>query len=226
MRLDKFLADSNTESRKELKKYIHRGLVTVNSCVIKDPACQIPENAVVFMNGRRVEPFKNIVIMMHKPSGYVTSTDDPRDLTVMDLIPQEYQNLGVVPVGRLDKDTEGLLLFTNDGNLIHKLISPKTETEKTYYAEYEGELSENCSENFKSGIVLKDGTKCKPAVFNSISSGQCLVTITEGMYHQVRRMLASQGLHVTYLKRISENGIELGDLEKGKIKDITSLFYT
>ncbi|MEE0097696.1 MAG: 16S rRNA pseudouridine(516) synthase, partial [Oscillospiraceae bacterium] len=163
-------------------------------------------------DGIPVRQMGRVVLMLHKPAGYVTSTSDPRDQTVMELLPPEYQKL--FPVGRLDKDTEGLLLFTNDGDLGHRLTSPKHQVEKEYYAETEGEISEEDIRAFAEGIVLRDGTQCLPAGLRESGEG-CLVTVREGKYHQVRRMLASRGKPVTYLRRIREGTLELGALPRG-----------
>ena len=219
-RLDKLLSSSVQLSRSDIKKLIYRGQVCVNGLVVKDPKAKVSHDATVCVNGEQVKLFRRCVLIMNKPRGYVTSTDDPSSPTVMELIPQQYRNLKVLPVGRLDKDTESLLVFTNDGDLIHRLISPKSGIRKKYYAEFEGSVSNDCTDNFKNGITLKDGTLCKPAVFEKVNESSCYVTVTEGMYHQVRRMMASQNLHVTYLKRVSEYSIELGDLEPGHVKEI------
>ena len=158
--------------------------------------------------------------MLHKPAGFVTSTDDPRDPTVMELLPAQYLALDPKPVGRLDKDTEGLLLFTNDGQLAHKILSPRSEIWKCYYAEHEGTADETDVKAFADGITLKDGDVCLPAELLPQGEGKSLVKICEGKYHQVRRMLASRGKPVTYLKRISEAGVELGDLPKGEVREV------
>ena len=139
----------------------------------------------------------------------------------MELLPPEYRNRGLNPVGRLDKQTEGLLLFTDDGALLHRLISPKKEVPKVYYARHEGQASGEDVEAFRQGLVLKDGTQCRPAELEPLGPGESLVTVCEGKYHQVRRMLASRGMPVTYLERRMEGALCLGDLPRGKTRPLT-----
>jgi len=220
-RLDKLLSQADVASRKELKGIIKAGRVTVDGAVIRNPEHKVDEEAAqVCVDGVPVGKQRTVVLMLHKPAGYVTSTDDPRDPTVMELIPVEYRYLDPKPVGRLDKDTEGLLLFTNDGQLAHKILSPRSRIMKCYYAEHEGLADEADVKAFAEGIVLKDGDVCLPAKLVPQGAGKSLVEICEGKYHQVRRMLASRGKPVTYLKRISEAGLELADLPKGQVREV------
>lgn len=220
-RLDKLLSEAGVASRKELKAMIRAGRVTVDGVVAKSPEQKVDEKtAEVFVDGSPVGKQRTVILMLHKPAGYVTSTDDPGNQTVMELIPEEYAYLEPKPVGRLDKDTEGLLLFTNDGQLAHKLISPRSGIWKRYYAEHEGEAGEEDVRAFQDGITLKDGDRCLPAVLIPQGPGKSLVEVCEGKYHQVRRMLASRGMPVTYLKRISEAGLELGSLPVGEIREV------
>lgn len=214
MRLDKFLSEAGVASRKDIKNMIRQGRIAVNGVKAAKPEDKVDENAAqVTVDGVRVSLRGQVVLMLHKPSGFVTSTEDPRDRTVMELLPQQYQDL--FPVGRLDKETEGLLLFTNDGELGHRLTSPKHQVEKEYYAETDGEIDEADIGAFREGIVLRDGTKCLPAELIPCDGG-CRVIVREGKYHQVRRMLASRGKPVVYLRRQREGRITLGNLEKGK----------
>lgn len=220
VRLDKFLSDAAVASRRELREIIKAGRVTVNGAVVRKPEEKIDERAAsVALDGREVGGKRRIVLLLHKPAGYVTSTDDPRDRTVMELLPKGCERL--MPVGRLDKDTEGLLLFTNDGELAHKLISPRHGIEKTYYAEHEGETDAQDVAAFAEGCVLKDGTVCLPAVLEPLGAGKSLVRVCEGKYHQVRRMLASRGKPVTYLRRIAEGGVKLDGLPLGMTRELT-----
>ena len=159
--------------------------------------------------------------MLNKPAGFVTSTDDPRDKTVMELLPKEYAHQDLKPVGRLDKATEGLLLFTNDGDLLHRLISPKKEVPKIYYAKHEGTAGESDVEAFAAGLTLRDGTVCLSAKLEPMGPGESLITVCEGKYHQVRRMMASRQMTVLYLERRSEGGLELGGLERGTCRELT-----
>ena len=220
-RLDKLLSEAGVASRKELKTIIRAGRVTVDGVVIKVPEAKVDEKAAdVRVDGQPVGKQRTIILMLHKPAGYVTSTDDPRDRTVMELLPPEIRYLDPKPVGRLDKDTEGLLLFTNDGQLAHRILSPRHQIWKRYYAEHEGEADQADVEAFAAGIALKDGDQCLPAKLIPMGMGKSMVEVCEGKYHQVRRMLASRGKPVTYLKRISEAGLELGDLPLGEIREV------
>ena len=220
-RLDKLLSEAGVASRRELKEIIRAGRVAVDGQVVRDPETKVDETAVeVMVDGRPVCRKRTVVLMLHKPAGYVTSTEDPRDRTVMELIPPQYRHLDLKPVGRLDKDTEGLLLFTNDGQLAHRLISPKSRIWKRYYAEHEGQATAEDVEAFSAGITLKDGDVCLPAKLEPLGAGRSIVEICEGKYHQVRRMLASRGMPVTYLKRIAEAGLELGDLPLGEVCEV------
>ncbi len=220
-RLDKLLSEAGVASRKELKNIIRAGRVTVDGTVAKNPEMKVDEKlADVKVDGQSVGRQRPIVLMLHKPAGYVTSTDDPRDKTVMELIPEEYRYLYPKPVGRLDKETEGLLLFTNDGQLAHRILSPKSRIWKRYYAEHEGCAGEEDVQAFADGITLKDGDVCLPAKLIPQGAGKSLVEVCEGKYHQVRRMLASRGMPVTYLKRIAEGKLELGDLPLGEVREI------
>ncbi len=220
-RLDRFLSAAGVESRRKLKDVIRSGRVTVNGTVCAVPDQKIDEqNDVVALDGQVIgRGDRRIVVMMHKPAGCVTAAADDRYPTVMEHLPPVYKRL--MPIGRLDMDTEGLLLFTNDGDLAHRLLSPKHGVEKSYYAEHTGTADEDDIAAFAQGCVLKDGTKCLPAVLEPLGEGKSLVRVREGKYHQVRRMLASRGKPVSYLRRISEGGIELGDLPVGMTRELT-----
>lgn len=220
-RLDKLLSEAGVASRKDLKTMIRAGRITVDGQVVKSPEYKVDEQeAEVCVDGKPVGKQRAILLMLHKPAGYVTSTDDPRDRTVMELIPQEYRYLDPKPVGRLDKETEGLLLFTNDGQLAHRILAPKQQVWKRYYAEHEGEAGAEDVKAFEQGILLKDGDHCLPAKLFPQGPGKSVVEVCEGKYHQVRRMLASRGMPVTYLKRISEGSLELGDLPLGQVREV------
>lgn len=220
-RLDRFLSEAGVESRRKIKEVIRSGRVTVNGEVVRLPDRKIDETtAVVTLDGERIgRGERTVVIMMHKPAGCVTAASDAMHRTVMEYLPERYRRL--MPIGRLDKETEGLLLFTNDGDLAHRLISPKRGIEKSYYAEHAGTATQEDVAAFAEGCVLKDGTKCLPAVLEPLGEGKSLVRIREGKYHQVRRMLASRDKPVSYLRRISEGGLELGDLPVGMTRELT-----
>lgn len=220
-RLDRFLSEAGVESRRKLKDVIRSGRVTVNGEVCAVPDQKIDEQtAVVALDGQVIgRGDRRIVVMMHKPAGCVTAATDDRYPTVMEYLPPAFKRL--MPIGRLDMDTEGLLLFTNDGDLAHRLLSPKRGIEKTYYAEHPGTAGEDDVAAFAQGCVLRDGTKCLPAVLEPLGEGKSLVRVREGKYHQVRRMLASRNLPVSYLRRIAEGGLELGDLPLGMTRKLT-----
>ena len=235
MRLDKFLCDMGIGSRSEIKKYIKAGRVRVGDGPAKDAGLQISGTDPVFFDGIKIEYEDKTYLMLYKPAGYITATEDPRQKTVMDII---YSGEGFVtsdpeneagmfrrdlfPVGRLDIDTEGLLLVTNDGDLSHKLLSPKHHVDKVYYAEVDGPLDEAAVKRFAEGMDLGDFTS-QPAVLKIVSSGAdrsaAEVTITEGKFHQVKRMFSACGTEVTYLKRLSMGSLTLDEgLKPGEFR--------
>lgn len=218
-RLDKFLSDCGAGTRSQVKQLLKAGRVTVDGRVVTDGSLKIADTAQVCLDGQAQQLTGCIVLMLNKPAGYITATKDDRDPTVMDLLPAQYKTLN--PVGRLDKETEGLLLFTNDGQLLHKLISPKKEVPKVYYARHEGTAKSEDVEAFAKGLVLKDETQCLPAKLEPIGPGESLITVCEGKYHQVRRMMASRGMPVVYLERRQEGDLVLGDLPRGQIRLLT-----
>lgn len=221
-RLDKYLSEAGAASRRELKALLRAGAVCVNGRVVTDGSAKIDENTdTVSMHDEVVEGRRRVVLLMYKPAGYVTSTDDPRDETVMTLLSERWKKQAVAPVGRLDKVTEGLLLLTNDGVLAHRLISPKYRIEKDYYAEHEGEAGPDDAEAFRDGLVLGDGSQCLPARLDPLGPGRSRVTVVEGKYHQVRRMLASRGMPVTYLRRDREGSLTLEGMRPGEIRELT-----
>ena len=209
-RLDKILAATGKWSRKDAKALIKAGRVKVEGETPKGPEDKVAEGALVTVDGHPINTDKFVYIMLHKPDGVVSSTDDPRDETVLTLLPKELRRIGLFPVGRLDKDTEGLLLLTNDGQLAHRLLAPGKHVDKVYYTEVDGVLDPSDCEAFRQGITLADGTECLPAGLERLEEpNQALVTLREGKYHQVKRMLASRGKPVTYLKRLSMGPLEL-----------------
>ena len=221
-RLDKFLCDSGAGTRSQVKLILKSGRVTVDGKPEKDGARKIdPDNQAICLDGETLGGKRRVVLMLNKPAGFVTATEDPVERTVMELLPPEYRHLDVKPVGRLDKATEGLLLFTNDGDLLHRLISPKKEVPKVYYARHEGTAGEDDVLAFAEGLTLRDGTVCLPAKLEPIGSGESLVTVCEGKYHQVRRMMASRSMTVLYLERREEGPLTLGDLSRGAVRELT-----
>ena len=221
-RLDKFLCDSGVGTRSQVKAILKAGRVAVDGKPEKDNSRKIdPATQVITLDGEVLGGYRRIVLMLNKPEGYVTATEDKNDKTVMELLPSEYRNMDLKPVGRLDKATEGLLLFTNDGDLLHRLISPKKEVPKVYYAKHEGTAGEDDVAAFASGLTLRDGLECLPAKLEPIGQGESLVTVCEGKYHQVRRMMASRNMTVLYLERRQEGFLTLGDLARGQVRELT-----
>ena len=210
IRLDKYLGDLGTAPRRELKRIIRAGRVRVDGVAVTAPETKLdPFSAVVTLDGERLVWAEHHYYMMNKPAGVLTATEDRRQKTVLDLLPEELRRMGLFPVGRLDRDTRGLLLLTDDGDFAHRVISPKFAVEKLYDACVEGTPDESDAEAFAEGLVLGDGTKCRPARLEILGEGRCLVTVTEGKYHQVKRMLASRGKPVTALKRLSVGALHL-----------------
>lgn len=221
-RLDKFLCDCGAGTRSQVKTYIKAGRVTVNGAVIKDNGAKIdPLQDVILLDGAQLKVAGRLVVLMNKPAGYVTATEDKTEKTVMELLPEKYKGSDLKPVGRLDKQTEGLLLFTNDGALLHDLISPKKRVEKEYYARHAGVASGEDVQAFYEGLLLKDGTQCLPAKLEPLGEGESRITVCEGKYHQVRRMMASREMTVEYLERIREGSLTLGDLPRGQVRELT-----
>lgn len=221
-RLDKFLCDSGVGTRSQVKPIIKSGRVNVDGAVVRDPSFKFdPKTQTVCLDGSPLGGRRRVVVMLNKPAGYVTATSDPVEKTVMELLSKELLAQDVKPVGRLDKETEGLLLFTNDGDLLHRLISPGKEIPKVYYARHEGTASQEDVVAFRNGLTLRDGTLCRSAVLEPMGEGESLITVCEGKYHQVRRMMASRGMHVTYLQRRQEAQLTLEDLPLGSVRELT-----
>lgn len=223
-RLDKFLCDSGAGTRSQVKAILKSGRVTVDGRPEKDSSKKIdPETQIICLDGEPLGGKRRVVVMLNKPAGFVTATEDPVERTVMELLPPEMKHLDLKPVGRLDKATEGLLLFTNDGDLLHRLISPKKKVPKVYYARHEGEATRADVEAFAAGLTLRDGTQCLPAKLEPLGAGESLVTVCEGKYHQVRRMMASRGMTVLYLERRKEGALELGTLPRGQVRELSDM---
>ena len=221
-RLDKFLCDSGVGTRSQVKAILKSGRVAVDGKVEKDNSRKIdPATQCVTLDGEVLGGKRRIVVMLNKPEGYVTATEDARDKTVMELLPAELRNQDLKPIDRLDKATEGLLLFTNDGDLLHRLISPKKEVPKVYYARHEGEATDEDVAAFETGLTLRDGLECLPAKLEPLGAGESLITVCEGKYHQVRRMMASRGMTVLYLERRKEGCLTIGDLPRGQVRELS-----
>ena len=221
-RLDKFLCDSGVGTRSQVKAILKAGRVTVDGKPEKDNSRKVdPETQVICLDGEVLNGKRRVVLMLNKPDGFVTATEDKLDRTVMELLPPEYKHLDLKPVGRLDKATEGLLLFTNDGDLLHRLISPKKEVPKVYYAKHEGTAGAEDVAAFAAGLTLRDGLHCLPAKLEPLGAGESLITVCEGKYHQVRRMMASRNMTVFYLERRQEGNLRLGNLPRGQVRELT-----
>lgn len=221
-RLDKFLCDSGAGTRSQVKAILKSGRVTVDGRPEKDPSKKVDvQTQSVCLDGEILTGKRILVVMLNKPAGFVTATEDAAERTVMELLPEQWKHLDLKPVGRLDKATEGLLLFTNDGNLLHRLISPKKGVEKVYYARHEGQAMDADVAAFAAGLELRDGTVCLPAVLEPLGFGESRIIVREGKYHQVRRMMASRGMTVLYLERQREGFLTLGDLPRGQVRELT-----
>ena len=222
-RLDKFLADAGAGTRSQVKQMIKSRRVQVDGVTASDPGMKVQAGEqTVTLDGTALGGRRRMVVMLNKPAGYVTATTDPRDLTVMDLLPPEFRGQDLKPVGRLDKATEGLLLLTNDGDLLHRIISPKKQVPKVYYARHQGTADPADVQAFAQGLTLGDGTKCLGALLEPIGPGESQITVCEGKYHQVRRMMASRNMTVTYLERRQEGTPTLGTLERGQCRELTA----
>ena len=211
-RLDKLLAGTGKWSRREVKALVRQGLVRVDGRLAASAEDKLdPAVAVVTVAGETVALHRFTYVLLHKPAGVLTATEDRKQPTVLDLLPPELRRIGLAPVGRLDKDTEGLLLLTNDGELAHRLLSPKYHVDKRYLARVDGELSAADTEAFARGMTLGDGLECLPAGLEVLPDRVCIVTLREGKFHQVKRMLAARGAPVLYLKRLSMGPLVLED---------------
>lgn len=226
-RLDKIISNLGYGSRKDVKSFVKKGLIEVDGVIAKDNGMAVdPEKSVIKINGEKILYRKYIYLMMNKPAGVVSATFDNVDETVIDLLEVEHQVFEPFPVGRLDKDTVGLLLLTNDGELNHRLISPKWHVDKVYYAKIDKKVTEKDVEAFKKGVTLDDGYKCMEAKLEIISAteegSEVRITIQEGKYHQVKRMFEAVGKTVVYLKREEFGGLTLdSDLEEGEYRELT-----
>lgn len=227
MRIDKLLANMGYGSRKEVKGFLKQGAVLLNNEVVTTGKAKVdPDKDMVTIFGEEVHYRKYIYLMMNKPDGYISATEDWSDPTVIDLLPAEYIHFEPFPIGRLDKDTEGLLLISNDGKLAHELTSPKKEIGKTYFARIDGRVTEADIQAFKQGVTLDDGYETKPGDLKICEPGKIStieLTITEGKFHQVKRMFQAIGKEVLYLQRIKMGEIELDTrLKLGETRELSS----
>lgn len=229
LRLDKFLANMKVGSRSQVHEIIKAGQVTVNGKVCRSAKQKVKEDAEVLVNGQAVVYQQYHYFLLNKPAGVLSATEDSRQKTVLDLLKDQDRYQKIAPVGRLDKDTTGLLLLTNDGQLAHQLLAPEYHVSKTYYALLAGVADEETAKAIAAGLTLKDGTELKPGQLKILSQdreqeqSEIEITITEGKYHQVKRMFASQGMKVLKLKRLSMGPLTLpADLAPGSYRPLTA----
>lgn len=209
-RLDKIISATGKKSRREVREMVRQGRVLVDGKPAPAADMKVdPQTAAIVLDGEPLDYEQFTYVMLHKPAGVLTATEDRRQETVLDLLPPELRRRGLSPVGRLDKDTEGLLLLTNDGQLAHRLLSPKSHVDKVYYARVDGALEPGDIAAFAEGMTLGDGLACLPAGLEILSPTEALVTLREGKFHQVKRMLAARGKPVLYLKRLSMGRLRL-----------------
>ena len=226
LRIDKILSNLGYGSRAEIKIYCKKGLIKINDKVISNPGTQVDTDAdKIEFDNEEVRYREFVYIMMNKPDGYLSATFDKRDPIVLDLIDTYYLTFEPFPVGRLDKDTEGLLVLTNDGQLAHRVLSPKKHVPKTYYAKIEGIVTEEDVKAFEKGVTLDDGYETMPSQLKILESGETSeieLTIHEGKFHQVKRMFESVGKKVVYLKRLSMGKLKLDEtLDLGEYRELT-----
>ena len=226
-RIDKILSNLGHGTRKEVKALLKKGKVEVDGVIASDSAMKIdPDKAIIKVSGEEIKYRKYIYLIMNKPAGVVSATTDNYDETVIDLIDDQYQAFKPFPIGRLDKDTVGLLLITNDGELNHKLIAPKNHVDKVYYAEINKSVDEKDIDEFKKGIVIDGGYKCMPSILEILKSdengSEVMITIQEGKFHQVKRMFESVDKKVVFLRRVSFGPLKLDEnLPEGQYRELS-----
>ncbi len=221
MRLDKLLSNLGIASRSACRDLLRKGRVSVNGSVCRDGAFHVPDGAEVTMDGKRVDTRVERHLMLYKPKGYLTAAEDKSSQTVMDLLPHQYRTLGCMPVGRLDKDTTGLLILTTDGDLAHRLITPRYHVDKVYFARVDAALTADDEKAFAEGIELKDFT-CMPARLERVEDTLGKVTVQEGKYHQVKRMFGARGKKVLELHRASFGTLVLDEqMQPGDFRELT-----
>ena len=223
-RLDKILANTGRWSRKEARELIRAGRVTVDGATARAPEEKHSPAAAFAVDGEPVSGERLVYLMLHKPAGLVSATEDPRQPTVLELLPEHLRRVGLFPAGRLDRDTEGLLLLTNDGPLAHRLLAPRHHVDKTYFVRVDGALDGADAAAFAAGMTLADGLECLPAGLEVLDAPDtAIVTLREGKYHQIKRMLAARGKPVVYLKRLTMGSLTLDPaLEKGAWRPLTA----
>ena len=221
-RIDRILSEQTNYSRKEIKKLVSKGLVLVNECVVRRSDEKYDEdNISIKINGEDVSVNKHFYLLLNKPKGYVSTTVSDSDKTVIDLVPNKYKTRTLFPAGRLDKDTTGLMLITDDGVFAHNILSPKKHIKKTYEVVIDKDVSDEMINGFKEGVKLNDG-ECKSALLEKVDTNKCLVTLTEGRYHQIKRMFGCYKAKVLELKRICMGELYLPtNLAVGEVREVS-----
>lgn len=221
-RIDRILSEQTNYSRKEIKRLVSKGLVLVNGCVVrKSDEKYAEDNISIKINGEEVRVNKHFYLLLNKPKGYVSTTVSDNDKTVIDLVPDKYKTRALFPAGRLDKDTTGLMLITDDGVFAHNILSPKKHIKKVYEVVIDKDVSDEMVYGFRDGVKLNDG-ECKSALLEKIDTNKCLVTLTEGRYHQIKRMFGCYKAKVLELKRICMGELYLpSDLGVGEVREVS-----
>lgn len=221
-RIDRILSEQTNYSRKEIKKFVSKGLVLVNGCVVrKSDEKYDDDNISIKINGKDIRVSKHFYLLLNKPKGYVSTTVSDSDKTVIDLVPDKYKTRTLFPAGRLDKDTTGLMLITDDGVFAHNILSPKKHIKKVYEVVIDKEISVEMVYGFRDGVKLNDG-ECKSALLEKVDTNKCLVTLTEGRYHQIKRMFGCYKAKVLELKRICMGELYLpSDLGVGEVREVS-----
>ena len=222
-RIDKIISSQTNYSRKDVKKLILQKKISVNGKVAKKPEQKVDEQQdEIYIDGNKFEIKKYIYLILNKPQGYISATEDRTAKTVLDLVPEKYMRRGLFPAGRLDKDTTGMMIITDDGEFAHSILAPKKHIEKAYRVQIDIDITDEMREKFKQGIVLKDHVCC-PATIVVEDKNTALITITEGKYHQIKRMFGCFGAKVVNLHRISMGGLQLPkDLKEGECRELTA----
>lgn len=223
LRIDKFISVAAAVSRTDAKLLLKNGAITVNGVTVKKADTKVSEDDTVYCQGKQLIYKKYVYLVLNKPKGVLSASTDKRVKTVIDLVPEEYKHYDLFPVGRLDKDTTGLLLITNDGDFAHKIISPKSGTDKRYFAVLDGLVTDEHIKLFSEGVTLADGTECLPAKLERAGESSAFITVQEGKYHQIKRMFGVVGLGVNELERLSIGGFALpNDLARGESRELNS----
>lgn len=222
-RLDKLISSQTTRSRRETAACIRRGAVTVDGRVERDPSAKVdPSACLITVEGQPLSYRRYVYVMMNKPAGIVCVSRDPRERTVVDLLPPQWRQRGLFPAGRLDKDTTGMVILTDDGDFAHRMLAPRRHVPKRYRARLDGTVTSAVCEAFAGGMTLANGEVCLPALCEPQGEHAALVTLNEGKYHQIKRMFAACGLHVTALERLSMGALALDpSLEPGEYRLMT-----